>query len=673
MKIDLKHLLISLFIIAGSSTFGQKGNVFVKNGKTPNTIKVKWFFDDLWHKEGVVFYRKEINSKDWIKLNQNPIKFGDYKITQKDLNNDESLKDFIELAKNVTPKENEGFIKLSLLLKSLLSEPFAKYIGILFIDSTARVGTSYQYKVDFMRYGVEDLFGVSDTIIAGNPPFEKCPQDIQFIPYDKFVTFKWKQEEERYFGVNIYRNNAQDTANKLLNPIPIVISKVTDSSGVSKYPDVFFLDSIDNYVNYYYQLTSIDFFGDESPFSQSYQVVSSDLTPPSPPYALMQNINNKEVKISWSIDPSPDHKGFIVYRDKEDIEPYQKLNAKILDAETRLYVDNVSECGGYYYYVSSVDTAGNERKSHKIFVEVKDITPPDAPQNFFAIADTGLIKLSWKANNEDDLMGYLVFRNISSNTYGEFNLLMSKPISENSFIDTLPKRARNKFLYKVVAIDSSFNISKPSNIANAQMPDIFPPEKPYIRTVYEKDNSIIIEWIGNVETDLAGYNVFRDVIMDSTRKTEQLNVNMLDKSVTRFTDRYANPNIQYEYYINVFDTTGNQSEISNLFPFKINKLITESIEILDFKIKAKPNQKYPSIAWKIKENDNFVGVVVYRKTDSSGFRPISKNISEIETTIKDEKDIIPGTLYHYQIRAYNKDGIITRSKEMQWLAPKVEE
>ena len=170
-------------------------------------------------------------------------------------------------------------------------------------------------------------------------------------------------------------------------------------------------------------------------------------------------------------------------------------------------------------------------------MEVLDIYPPEKPVNLKAIADIGCIKLSWDNNTDADLLGYRMYRMINRNNAINFVLLNTDPIKDNFYIDSLPKNAKNNFIYKIAAVDSSFNNSNYSNITTAKMPDILPPVKPYIKNVYYDNRFIVVDWIKNVEPDLAGYNIYRKEKADTLEVMTKINAELISTLLNRFSDR----------------------------------------------------------------------------------------------------------------------------------------
>lgn len=89
-----------------------------------------------------------------------------------------------------------------------------------------------------------------------------------------------------------------------------------------------------------------------------------------------------------------------------------------------------------------------------------DTQAPATPEGLVVVADYTSVALSWTANSESDLAGYLVFR--SEQASGEFVQVNSSLITDSSFQDTgLAEGAT--FYYQLQAIDTSGNHSGSSN------------------------------------------------------------------------------------------------------------------------------------------------------------------------------------------------------------------
>ncbi len=90
-----------------------------------------------------------------------------------------------------------------------------------------------------------------------------------------------------------------------------------------------------------------------------------------------------------------------------------------------------------------------------------DTTPPAAPTGLVATGAPNSVDLSWNANGEPDLAGYLVYRGAASG--GPYTLLTASAIAGTSYSDT---SATGTGYYVVTAVDTASNESGYSNEAS---------------------------------------------------------------------------------------------------------------------------------------------------------------------------------------------------------------
>jgi hypothetical protein len=85
-------------------------------------------------------------------------------------------------------------------------------------------------------------------------------------------------------------------------------------------------------------------------------------------------------------------------------------------------------------------------------VVARDIFPPAAPAGLQIVAGPDGVSLSWNANSEPDLGGYLVLRGEA--TGDTLQPLTKEPVTETSYRDT-PVTSGVRYVYAIVAVDKS--------------------------------------------------------------------------------------------------------------------------------------------------------------------------------------------------------------------------
>ena len=126
--------------------------------------------------------------------------------------------------------------------------------------------------------------------------------------------------------------------------------------------------------SYYYAVTAINAWGQESPKSAVLRVPSQDFTPPDPPSGLQVADLDREVGIAhleWTSSDAVDLSGYRVYRQDED-GPHSPVTALLF--APRFEDRTLTGDGAFSYSVTAIDLAGNES-------EWSNIAP--APLDFF--------------------------------------------------------------------------------------------------------------------------------------------------------------------------------------------------------------------------------------------------------------------------------------------------
>ena len=653
----ISFLLCVFSINAQEST--KSAEVFVSNNFNSETgLVVKWISNRIYFPDGTDIYRKEENSNDWVKLNTIPINLTKSSPIREKLNDEEKgLYDFAiqtsyeDLIQNVA--------RAFLIIKAIYNHDFANLIGITYTDQTAEIGKSYSYKIIGNYAGNEIEVGITKPFLCDSYSQITPPNDIELDRKKSSCEIKWKPEIYRYYGVDIFRKTNENEYTKITK-IPRAIQKIKDQKGNYKFPEICFTDTeISKDSNYTYKFIAIDYFGQKSIESNEFSVPVEDFDPPTAPFGLTPtNHDSKQtVSLKWNAIEEDDLAHFNVHRSQLLEGPYEIVNDKPLSKTKRTFLDTVPSPGHYYYYCSAKDNAGNISNSGKIYIQIRDMIPPSSPTGLKSETSPGLIVLKWAPNNENDLQGYFIQRSLNddNNSDNHYINMNTKPLDTNYYAEKLSKNVRNKFVYRVIAVDTSYNRSKPSVNSLAQMPDVTPPSSPVIKNIEFEDDNLIVNWISNVESDMMGYNLYRKLQSDSS-SYNKVNNSLIPKSLNIYTDRSTSSAKHYLYKIEAVDVNGNVSEKSNAFlgVTPKEKIITE----ITLTKKIENRKKRIILNWNLK-NDQLplIGYVLYKSKDENILKPYTKMITELSFSEK----LFSGT-YNYQIRAYTEEGSVILSE-----------
>lgn len=452
-------------------------------------IQLKWYCHSIVHAEGFYVYRKESSSDNWVKLTKEPVMFRSYTIPEEFLKKDKELKSYVELTSN--PENIKDLALLAVLIKSFKSDAFSHYLGIRYDDVSAEKGKDYYYKVTLATAKGETDLAVSEKITFAAYSQIAAPKNISSKTGNKKVSFQWEPEPDAYFGVNIYRKTNDTGQVRKITKDPILLSKTKNKDGLETYGEVFYVDTkLKPHIRYEYVLEAVDFFGDPSKKSDPIVVQLKDLDPPKAPDALYSKVDGKKVLLHWKKKSKEDDlQGFNVYRTSKNDTDFTKINPTLIPIADSTYLDQLTQFHSYMYAVSSMDADGNESLSNPFQVEVFDDEAPAKPKNLTIESDSGQLKLKWDANVEEDLKGYLIYRTIDKNSEDTYVKITPSAIKENYFTDKLAKNTKNKFAYKIVAVDESMNRSSYSEYALARMPDVTAPNAPFLKTILQTEKA----------------------------------------------------------------------------------------------------------------------------------------------------------------------------------------
>lgn len=658
------YILFLLGIIFFNTLHSQDNFVLTSVSKSNlKSIRIKWYSKALLYPEGINLYKKEGAATTWEKVNKSPIKKGDYKPTSQEIKQDKEIDDYIELINSAT--QLDGVTRLAIYVKSFKSEAFSRYLGIEYLDNEVISGTSVQYKVSIIQNGIETELGISKPIIAGVFTEVLPPQKIEITAKNKKTIIKWLPETSRYYGVDIYRMFDSIGSDRIkVNQDPIMISKTKNKKGEYEYPSQFYIEEkLKEDTTYYYSFKAIDFFGEESEFAAPVNVFVKDLNAPVPPIFKGKEVNVKSVKLNWSkLLYEKDFTGYNLYRAKGAEKEYTKVNEKLLVKADTQFVDLVQNYGTYRYVIAAVDRSGNEGVTEEIPIETIDEEPPSIPTGLVIVADTGKIVLRWKKNEEKDIWGYLVYQTVNKNTKDDaYVLITPTPLLTNEFKQELAKNSKNKFLYKVLAIDSTYNKSALSAFAETTLPDVIAPVEPFIFNLsLDNKRNIVIEFFKNTELDLKGYELYRRWNnKDSVEMLEKINVDIIPNNATKYIDRtFENEGI-VKYYLIALDSTNNRSQKSNVVKLNIRKeenILDYEIKKFDVKQTKQPNSW--TLKWKINKEQDIFYVVYTKQEGDENFEPQTKNLTETKFVL----NIKNATKTLVQVRAYNTGGLVAKSE-----------
>lgn len=616
----LKPIII-IFLLSAFAVKAQQYQLFT--AAADKSIRLKWMSKTPDANALFDVYRKE-QSGSWQKITDKPvaaspvIKKSELGTAKNPFPKDSAYAMYVEYRNNTETSPNkQAFANYTLAMAAVFDNQLAAHMGIYFEDGTAEKGRKYQYR---LMQGQKEL-AVSAEIASGDSP--AAPADFKSKQEKQDVKFDWKVNEA-FISYNIYRNGAK------INTDPILANLESKTYSVS------YREQNLKPGNYKYTIRGVTFLNTESSPSAEIAIEVKDLTPPAAIKGFKAERKENEIAMVWTASADKDLKGYNIYKSTDKGKTFQKINGQPIDPKTPQFTEKLAgdNSGTFQYYVEALDEAGNTTASVKTSVFVPDHSAPEMPKSFAAKSESGKIMLSWVANTEKDLAGYRIYRGLKDDDENSMLLLNVNPQVATTFIDTFPKKAKTKFIYKVAAIDKAFNQSQKAT-AWVTLPDIVPPGAPVLQEPIKNGTDVELKW-GLVMTDaIMGYDVYR---IDEGRKTK---LNDAKITVANYTDKGLTKKGLYQYYVQAVDSASLESKPSN--SVYIN---TAPSDGGDLKLMAMQEARTKKVQLEI------VGIApsdvqlvkLYRKDGDSGFRIVPFKYSA-EATLDDTSEA--GKIYEY--------------------------
>lgn len=527
----------------------------------------------------------------------------------------------------------------------------SKAAGTTFTDTTINNNTVYAYKISLTKNKTTQNIKPQIIIIDASklnqtPP----PPDSLKIKFgNRFAIIKWKHIATTSDYDSYIIERSTDSINfSRINKAPFVFAYTKDEKNKT---EMLYKDSIPkNDTTFYYRVIGVTSFGEPGTPSKIVKGTGRLDFDIAPFLDKAKNIENKKMQLQWHLPEGFLHKllkGFTVSRAQIHDGPYTNITFGML-LPLQFKYEDVQPQKINYYRVGAISIYGDTIYSLPVFAQLYDLTPPAMPTGLAGQADSnGVVTITWKANTENDLMGYRVFR--ANNPNEEFVEATKKILTQPFFTDTLVVRTLAKNIYyEVTAVDIVYNNSNYSNPIKIKRPDKIPPVKPLFTTITQNSRGILLNWVTSSSDDVINYELTRKVI--ATNATTILKIWQPADSIISFMDTIVSNNNKYIYTLHVHDDSNNESQQSS---HTIEYVSGIPPIISNIKSKVDREQQSIELLWNYPQSgiDRFI---IYKAKKGDALR-IYKTLPAQVSLFKD-KDSKIGNTYIYKIKAVFKNG-----------------
>ena len=537
----------------------------------------------------------------------------------------------------------------------------AKLAGWAYEDTSVKPGEKYLYKIK-VATPPESAYTIAEGSVYASPEFtDELPQPLGFasIFADSSVMLNWNFNLlQQTYSSYILEKSEDGNSFQQVNGQPIFNAQDTPEG---EQVSLFYNDSIPNNKTFHYRVKGITPFGEIGPSSDVASGMGKEVLDFTPHIARKRIPADKTVEIEWEFAQEGNKmiNGFELRRANNAEGPYETVVANIPAENRKTQYTGLQRIN--YFTVVAMGKNGTQKPSFPAIVQPVDSIPPKPPVDLIgAIDTTGVVQLSWKANEELDLSGYRVFRSNSPNA--EFLQLTVSPTRENAYTDTIAVKNLNaNIYYKVMAVDQRYNPSELSEMLTLEKPDMIPPSPAVIKEYTTSEEGILLSWVNSSSDDVESHLIYRKDLASSESRWEQLAELPITENKTEYLDKAVEAGKSYSYTVMAKDKTGWESSPSGqLLATAPKKLFAESLT--RFTGTADRELRLIRLVWK-SDADNISEYLIYR---AEGDAPLTlyKTIDASQNNYTDT-NLIVSTIYTYAIQLVEKNGTQSQLKQIK--------
>ena len=601
---------------------------------------------------GYDFYAKKAGQATFVRLNDQPVKpQTTAEILGSDLDIKDSLADFQQ--QSVWNQVNFDISGLSgwelvnyqqelqnnygfyFLLTTRFRE-ISAVSGMEFVDFSVRPGEVVEYQLRLAK--AENAQPVAQQFVIAEPDQMMLPE-LAGSEEDHAIQLAWSPADEGYV-IAYYVEKAADSAH---------FERITEAPAyVNAASRVLYLtDSLpQNYVPYQYRLVGLDIWGEETTPGPMVSFQGIDRQAPALPDSVWVTAlaDEKALQVNWSYQSRPEDLAQIMIQQADSANGLRKVvSGSLLSSDqNRIVSRGVTPGENTYFWLTVADTAGNFETSRMITAVLPDIYPPAKPSGLSAEIDsTGVVRLSWAQNPENDLLGYAVYR--SNGPKLRQIKISDYPVGDTLFVDTLSLNRLNKeSYYTIMAHDRHYNYSDYAEAVMVSVRDTLPPAFPVFTDIKQEGSSLHFSFVPSVSADVKEQRI----LQMSDGQVYATIAELLPGDSVYWMEMDQSGYVNFA--LQAIDQDGNASEIS---PVR-SVLMASPVSVATIKgFKAKQTKDGVLLSWET-ESTHSGQFRIYRRTHDSKARLLA----EVGVAGYTDQTIPAATLLTYYIVMTDQEG-----------------
>ncbi len=548
-------------------------------------------------------------------------------------------------------------------VSSILFRGAAVVLGRFYADTTARPGTSYEYRVTFLdhlgaetsnrlaaRVTVADRLPAAPHTTTGQAGNAEARLAWRYAsPHDVAHDFVLGFQIERAVGDGEFRR---------LTELP----HLRTDREFQEYIDL----NVNNGWTYRYRVRAVDLAGRLSGPGAVITVQPFDDRPPLSPQDLVTEGGDGRVRLAWRMSPELNVTGYHVERSAGLDQPFTRIVNELIPVTSPAWTDLTVRGGTQYFYrVVAINDQGKEsRPSNAIPAVPFDETPPAPPAGLAATVVDRQIRIRWEPSPSDDVLGYHIYRGDGPDHAVR---LTTRPHEALEYIDLGYEGAGlnpgRRYIIRVSAVDHSYNES-PAIETIAEIPDDEPPAAPTALQLRNVEGRLVeISWSSGGSLDVEYYRLTRYAGAaqggagaggtggaGGTAVPVQIGI-VPASGALRLRDEAVERGVEYRYHLVAVDSAGNISEPTEAgLQFRRFAAPPSSRRVV-----VRVVEGGVRVSWERVVDDELAGYRVYRADLPTGvYEPVSELITpDLPLEFTDQG----GRLDHYyMVRAVDRSG-----------------
>lgn len=540
------------------------------------------------------------------------------------------------------------------LLIADLDYSAAQAAGLAFTDKNIQKGGRYIYKIGInlpedLQQDIPYKEGTVFCVGAGQwkmPGIGKPDLEIS----DNYVTLHWNIEHLRGFytayeiersGDGIHYSPATD--------LPFVQMSKGKAPSIATFTDSLYEPDTDSI---YYRVRGINPFGDRSAFSKPAAQRNFIIPAYRPHIDSIQNISGALVRICWRLPDSVVRltEGLHLMVANKAEGPYLPVTKKLLSPLDSSYIDSLHFVSNYYKLSVIYQQQHKSFTSLPYLFQGEDSIPPAAPVVLKAVIDSlGEVTLRWKANREQDLLGYRVFR--ANSLHEEFTEITRHACIDTVWHDTITLNTLTPHVYyTLLAVDRYYNASHYSDPVMLKRPDTLAPAPAIIGNTIVKGDSVLLTILTTRSSDVMMYKMQRLNVASPKDTVLLAQLPPASQDSLFYVDTATIPGNTYQYLLFTIDSSNNKS-IDRSGPVAVGAGFRKAVELKT--AVADRTNRHIQLQW----DYSLAGVqkfIIYRNHAGGAFTTLCA-IAGRDKSYTDKEVNINNT-YGYKIKAVFGDG-----------------